>query len=316
MPYRFINRIRLSPETPVSTVLPTDQHYVFHEESDGIHVAIGCNGTGNNQHDLVLQGEGYSSPEAALAAGKLFRQHLVVALARSGIGADLGGEDGAWNAETDEGKNAIVNGAGLLVRNSARIIVSRWSMPWQSASGSIESKPLEPIIDGAITQVSTTAYILTGQQRLAYQLFHLSFFESNAAARNIALVTAAEPLIMKSKRSAEIVTALDRLKMEVKASNDLTDSDKQTLTNALGRIKKEDISEAGQRLANEILNETYDGLPASDFFKRAYGDRSNLVHGNIDRPSDETLNARNPILSIFISDLVHATVFGPQGQAV
>lgn len=65
----------------------------------------------------------------------------------------------------------------------------------------------------------------------------------------------------------------------------------------------------GGALVRELLTDDYDGLPPDQLFKRSYVDRCNLVHGSVNRPTAATLEARNPILTRFVTDLLDAAIF-------
>lgn len=121
--------------------------------------------------------------------------------------------------------------------------------------------------------------VQSDSQQLAYRLVHAAFFESNAEAAHILLVTALEAIIdkKKGKRQADVRELVNWLKQEVKDTLDQSHQHRQALLDALEREKRESINGAGQRLAQTYLAGEYDGLASNDFFKKVYDQRSNLV---------------------------------------
>ena len=267
----------------------------------------------DGERALVLYGEKFATPEAAVDAARAWRQHLSVALARYGMGADFGDDSNPWRPDVFEraaaaGKGVALNYFNLSVYEEGFDIVLG-SGPFQNPQRP-EPKPLEELVDGPITEVSSEDYDLTEQQKLAYSLLHAAFFESNPETKNVTLVTAVESIIVQAPRSAEIVAALNALVEQTKRDSDLTSEAQQTIMNAVGNVKQQSINEAGQILARQYLRNDYDGLRPDQFFKRSYVDRCSLVHGSTARPTTGVLNLRNPILSAFVAELLDATVFG------
>jgi hypothetical protein len=313
MPYTFRNKIRLSDQFRVSSTMPRDMAVVVEQGDDGHVVALFTEG----EHTLVIYGENYNSPESAVDAGRIWRGHLMLALARVGFGADFGDGKNAWRPDAFE--RAAAQGKGVAMRDyrlnvyeeGANIVLIQNRGPTTADSNynpSPRPRPLDDLVEGPLAELSRSSYVIDERQELSLNLLHLSFFESNPETRNVTLVTAVEALIRQVRRSAEITEQLDVLIRQVKATK-LTSSARNVIMNALGNIKNQSISEAGQALVRELLMDDYDGLPPDEFFKRSYSDRCNLVHGSVNRPAAATLEARNPILTSFVMDLLDAAIF-------
>lgn len=317
----FRNRILFGRGVSITSELASGHGYMlWQQQPDGPVVMILKDWLG----DLVLFGENFPSPEAAIEAAKTWRQHLTVALARAGIGANLGNDSDPWFPESFEraaaaGKEGVaVVDTGLIVHESgAKIMLTMNTKenPWQprpSAFSRTEpaKKPLEALLDGPVADVSCEKYTLTQQQILAFSLLHNSYFEANPETKTVTLTTAVEALINPSLRSAEVVETLDALKKQVMDDIHLSVPGKDTILNALGNMKRQSINEAAQSLAGQLLTKNYDGLTPDKFFKRTYADRCNLVHGSAKRPPAQLLQTRNPILAAFVADLLDASVFG------
>jgi len=56
---------------------------------------------------------------------------------------------------------------------------------------------------------------------------------------------------------------------------------------------------------SEVLSK-YANKKASDFFRYCYDIRSNLVHGNTQRPSREEVSRTSAVLELFMCDLLSA----------
>lgn len=90
VPYSFRNRVTLT----FGTRFASDQSQVKLSAEDAAeNVLLHTPNLGDpigDATELVISGGGYGSFDEAEQAGKRWRQHLTVALARFGIGADLG----------------------------------------------------------------------------------------------------------------------------------------------------------------------------------------------------------------------------------
>ncbi|WP_139170215.1 HEPN domain-containing protein [Mycolicibacterium fluoranthenivorans] len=314
MPFTFRNKIRLTDDFVVTSEMPRDQAYVAEQGDDGHYVAVFTDQRGT----VTFYGQGYETPELAADAGTRWRRHLMIALAREGIGADFGDGGNPWSPGTFT--KAAAAGKGVALRDyrlnvyeedsNVVLIQNReaTTMDADYVAPQDNSRSLEAIVDGPLARVSCLRYTVDERLELALNLLHLSYFESNPETRNVTLVTAIEALIVQAKRSSDVVDQLDKLIKQVKA-DEIGRIARNTILNALGNMKNQSINEAGQDLAEKFLTEDYDSLPPKDFFKRSYVDRCNLVHGSIKRPGSKTLRSRNPILTKFVTDLLDAVIF-------
>ncbi|TDK85701.1 hypothetical protein [Mycolicibacterium mucogenicum] len=314
MPYTFRNKIRLTEHVAVTSDMSPDQACVAEQGDDGQHVALFTDQRGT----LVIYGQGYETSELAVEAGKKWRRHLMLALAREGLGADFGDSGSPWSPEVFA--KAAAAGKGVALRNyrlnvyeeGANIVLIQnreaTTVDIRYVPPQIDSRRLEDLIDGPLAKVSNSNYVINERQQLALDLLHISYFDSNPETRNITLVTAVEALIVQSRRSSDVVDHLEKLVDQVKEA-DIGVEARDIITNALGNMKNRSINEAGQVLARKLLTLNYDGLPPDKYFKRSYVDRCNLVHGSTRRPSSATLQVRNPILTSFVTDLLDAAIF-------
>ena len=77
-----------------------------------------------------------------------------------------------------------------------------------------------------------------------------------------------------------------------------------SLSQTIAGLKKESINSAGKRLVATLGDRKYAGKSPKRFFRDCYDARSNLVHGNLGRPSVETIQGLLGPLEHFVRDLV------------
>ena len=235
VPYRFINRIRLSPKTPVMSELAGIRAYgmAIH---DGCQISFSPNGPGFGTapgvtHDLTMQGGDFPTPEDALESGQRWRDHAITGFACSGVGIEIGSDDNAWDVSLDSQRWVHIKEPGLLVRNSATQDFTIMALGWQPRRPVDPVANLDIVLNRGPVKVSESDYTLTERQRLSYALLHFSFFEFSETARYVTLVTAAEALIDRDKRPDEVIEQLNQFAMQV-ADGQLSEDAKQVLRNA------------------------------------------------------------------------------------
>ena len=256
--------------------------------------------------ELVLRGDGYSSEEEAHTEGEQLRDVLILALARLRIGADFGDrapkgymtEAGLQMLEQQTGKRVLNDVHGLMmfetepspqfIAMQAEVVITRSKEKFVQAlrlSFELRTK-------------------LRPEDRLAFDLFSASFFESSADARVLMLMMAVETLLNPIPRSKKTQQHIDELIRLTKNSSILTEKEKQSLTGSLQWLYKESISQAGRKLADQLAGHNYMDLDAKKFFTYCYDLRSNLVHGNIPRPTPNEVGLAAANLELFVGDLL------------
>jgi hypothetical protein len=122
---------------------------------------------------------------------------------------------------------------------------------------------------------------LTKKQTLAAQLYSQAHFQSSDAARFLTLISAIEALAERQRRAPATVALIERMIEKAATTSDLEESERKSLTDGLGNLKRESIGSACRRLVR-----THCGDPTMDAFTRAYGVRGELLHNG--EPSPET----------------------------
>ena len=95
---------------------------------------------------------------------------------------------------------------------------------------------------------------------------------------------AIETLISTNPRSEHVKVLIDHLITDT-SNSDLPQNEKDSIKGSLSWLNNESIGQAGSRLAECLGDKIYfKEYSPRKFFTYCYGIRSNLVHGNDDRP--------------------------------
>lgn len=146
---------------------------------------------------------------------------------------------------------------------------------------------------------------LNERELLTLEMFTSSFFEKTNSAKFLKLMICIESLLDVSEKDNEIKDMIDHL-IEYVNKSKMDDLKRNSLSSAIGKLKKESITEAGVRLSNEyLLNRQYHNMNPGDFFKHCYSLRSDLLHnGNI---SPEVDNVFGDLVN-FAGDIIKAKI--------
>lgn len=256
---------------------------------------------------LVLLGRGYETEDDARTDAGRWRDALQAAFARLLIAADFG-DRAAKGMFTDAGLQWLEAEQGRRVLNDKHgTMVYECEPRPLFASSSLNffvGKPLNRLVE-AIEAALAARMSPTPQQRLAYDLFSSSSFQTSADARFITLMMAFETLLELEPRDAAARKHVDELIALTRASG-LDKRDVDSMVGSLRWLRDESISQAGRRIASTLADRTYmDGAedPVT-FFNRCYAIRSELVHGAVPRPRRGDVDKRAASLERFLGDLL------------
>jgi hypothetical protein len=313
VPYSFRNRIKLTYNKRF--IADTDEAEV-RLSADGAQETVVLHtpnreGTIDDATELMLSGGGYASFDEARQAGQRWRQHLMIAMAHFGTGADFG--------ETPEDVSAT-KGHGLIGSQFYKDRPGLIVLEYEEGAGFLQltadaygKQYLTDFLTGPLQAELNKEYTpQPDSHELAYSLIHAAHFESNLEGAHVLLVTAVEAIIdpKRQNRGKPIRSTVDDFKRQVKQQFSKGDPHRDTLLNGLGRMKTEGISECGQRIANELLiGKTYLDESPGEYFANAYTQRNSIVHGRTPqegRPTRDELQARLPTLFRFVLDLLAA----------
>lgn len=308
MPYSFRNRISLTHGTRLGCDMPK-----LKLSADGATENVLLHTPDQKQKiedatELVLSGGGYSTFAEAEEAGRRWRQHLIVAMAISGIGAYFGPAD---DVKARRGNNVV----GRMIhedRPGLQVLEFDANAMFMSASavGHV-SKSLDNFLAVVTAEVQEPYVPQSDSHELAYSLVHAAHFESNPETVHVLLVTALEAIISSKHqlRAEPVRQILDEFIAAVKQRFSAADPHRELLLRALGNAKSEGINESGSRVASELLSKSYGGEAPGAFSKGAYGQRNSIVHGRTSekgRPTRKELDERREPLFRFVLDLLAA----------
>jgi hypothetical protein len=251
----------------------------------------------------------YASENEARSAADTSRAAVVVWAIKQRLGVDFG--DGKLRAfVTDVGKKHYERELGRPIQND-RLGIDVYeiqdgllfaSVSLDAALGKNHEAFIEQFREGMISPKP-----LSEKQRLAAELYGLSFFDMSFRSRFITLITAVEALLDAPIRSQEIRSFVDEIKARV-SSVAADEATKESMTSSLGRMKYDSIGQTGRSLAESLLGDReYDGMKAGKFFARCYGLRSEIVHdGKPSDPAIDLLQVSNACQA-FVADLLLAS---------
>lgn len=293
--WAFRNKIVLNDKLLEASL----EDYMLSEEGDE---RVGLNVDHRNERDnaavLLLEGGGYASPDAALAAGNRWRRILSVSFANVGIAADFDAPPYPSRYRNDLPIDPEI--PGLLVWE----VVPGYHMEWAEAE---TSRPMNVFVSDDLPLVESLSGGLSSRIFLAYELAHLALSNRDNIIKFILWVSAIEALIPDEPQieNQEMLTYLGDLIEEVKASGRFDSKIRRKVVN-VDKGKVIPITELGADLAKNLSAE-YDSKSAEEFFRENYPLRSALVHGSNDpakRPSRDEIKRRVPILQEFVLDLL------------
>jgi len=148
---------------------------------------------------------------------------------------------------------------------------------------------------------------ITEKQMLASEIYASSFFDVSQRSRFITLVTAVEALLDSSKRDEDVQTLVDEFVHLTKESG-IDCSIRKSICGSLNWIRYESIGRTGRTLVNQLLpGQAYAGMPASQFFAKAYSLRSTIVHTGAPEDGVDMLEMANA-MEEFVARLVLASL--------
>lgn len=257
----------------------------------------------NKARELVVRGDSYASEMEARAEGERWRGIVARAFAEILLSCDFG-DRVSQGRLTENGRarfapqRVLDNVHGLMV---------------------FETEPPPAFFGFELGRISSSAphehlktAVSTAKARGPLDVHRQTAYDLSSAASGLPhdaafllKMTAVEVLIQPAMRSA---AAQDLIKELVQTTEfrrvELGDAVVDSLIGSLRHMKKESITQAGQRLARTLAPRTYWDLAPDAFFKKAYDVRSRLVHGTRPLPSFVEVARISSHLSFFLRDLI------------
>jgi hypothetical protein len=262
--------------------------------------------------DATLSGSGYSTEQAAQAAGTRWRDIALVAFARLNIGVDFLEESTELAGGFSEYALAeLAKQLGHPVANERPgLVVFQEPRPvFASTKAEAFVKPSMRRASGTFEAVRDLDDLhVAEQEHLAFRLYAASFsLEPSADARLLMSMMAIETLIEREVRSAGAGSLVDQLMDRVRQAG-LPDNEAASLLGAMKDLKQESIGQAGKRLVSVLGERTYLGSSPAKFFTACYSLRSKLVHGSSDRPDRAVIDTHASVLHSMVGELLSRRV--------
>ncbi|MCC3316495.1 hypothetical protein [Nocardia africana] len=309
--YNFRNTILLAPANQLDVA--AERFVLSPAEEPSVWIRPLLPGeTIDKATQLLLEGGRYPTAAEAISAGKRWRRWLLMTFASHYIGIDIGDEDQPYAEpmSTEFIPVAIPEGTALFRDHHGLLVYpadppAKFGRFGASATAVRSGRALLERLH-AVQQADPG---VSDEQVLAFNLMHSSLFDDNVETQFVLLVTAVEAILRPAKRSPEYRKLIKTFIRQTEQS-DLPANERNSLSGYLGNGQRYSITETGRTLAGILGKATYDGLAPSDFFASAYSMRSNIVHGNACRPSQEELRHKLPALRAFVTQLLERAIFG------
>lgn len=310
MSFWFHNRVEMHPHVRFGAEV---QQIELAAEPEGITVTLGvvnpvADPTIAKSGELLLQGRGFGTYDAALAAGHLWRHNLMAAFAKLGIPIDLGADDHVSPHEFIQEVEPPELFQPFGVQVGDRIVIDSDTPQLLVFAGEPHPRILYArlgeatlTVQGEVALIEQLASIRAAQSappseqlKLAYQLVQSHLRDPSSEAGFLELVTALEALAPDERKSPDVIERIEKLGQVVvswRTEGQIPADTAEVLGNILREGKKQSIRQSIVKLVNR-LDGTYDGLSPKKFADNVYQIRSKLVHGAAgdNRPTREDMN--------------------------
>jgi hypothetical protein len=254
---------------------------------------------------IVIRGEGYDTEEAARSAGDRWRDIVCRGLARLHLGADFG-ERRPHSVLTEAGEQQYSQSLGHPVLSETPGVTTFLCQPAprflrMDVEGCRRPSPQQ--CAAVFFAAADRPEPLVQSERLAFDLYSGSFFETSADARLLMLTMAVETLLDPKERSQAVREHVQRL-IQLTDDAPLESSEVASIRGSLTWLLDESIGQAGRRLARTLEPRRYSGLAPGAFFTKCYGVRSALVHGHAPRPERDEVDLLAADLELFVGHLL------------
>ena len=260
-----------------------------------------ANGDSLKESDaVVLSSIGFDTEAEALAHGEKLKKCLSLCGAMLRHGIDVGKEKAlSWASRPlieifeEQGAQLINDVHGLTVY-----------------SDDIETKmitgfPLRITVSSQTEQFISaleTAYNLLPElgekEKIAFDLYNSSFFETSNNARFLTLISVVETLSEPDKEKQDVIELIDELITHLKESA-LGKTEKMIVASRLGSLKRKSISASARQLIQKYLNKEEAGI-----YGNFYTIRSGLLHDGTLRCKENEFREKLSQLNDMVSRLL------------
>jgi len=267
--------------------------------------------------EVVFCGTKLGNKAEAEDVGKRLKNAVVLASLSVGLGIDVGQDkpgEGAFGFAFYAGDKKVtvtpgphnkLDGDTIMVDDVHGLIIHPDRKKTFCYSFKI-SEPVTPVSTKEFVEAIRNFYSLnkplSGQEKLALELFNASYYGSSSRTRFLTLMSVIEVLAESERLSEDACMLIDRLLYETNNA-DLVDFEREDLINRLAFLKRESISRACQKLLEQRL-----GVNAKGALKKYYNVRSKMLHeGKFVEQTDFVDMLRT--LEIMVSGLLQAEIF-------
>jgi len=306
MTYMFRIRFNIGPTTRIDAKVDE----LVLNETGGVRVFLKSLTQGqlvNEAHELTMHGEGYATENEAAAEGERWVGALALGTISEFVGIEFGKRSptGWMSPSILELASAANPEECVYYHDAAGLqVLSQRPHPIfiRVQAAGIAGKNGEAIA-AQVREAFSQHAGPDERSLLACEMYAASRFMPSQDSRFLMLMIAVEALIEAGTRPAAQVEAINEVRKHLDSIS-LSDEEKQSLSQTIAGLKKESINSAGKRLVATLGDRKYAGKSPKRFFRDCYDARSNLVHGNLGRPSVETIQGLLGPLEHFVRDLV------------
>ena len=260
--------------------------------------------------EFVVESSGWKSKQDAIREGEKCRNALMITFVNLRVGADFGNRI-PKSFVTDIGLAIFAQQSGnYFLNDEYGLRVYQTSLTPQFIQSSTATYIIGINQDRFIEtfrQLIGCSPNLSERHCLALELFNSSFFSNSSDTRFIILVMAIEALIERDYREGKSLEHINQLIENTENTKDLCSYENESIKRSLVILRQKSIGSSGRRFVSKWLKgNKYANKKASDFFRHCYDIRSDLVHGNTQRPSLEEVSKVSAELELFVCDLLSA----------
>lgn len=312
----FTFRLRIQLAARSVLAVDTSQAVLGHGP-DGQEVLLSSGSSERNIANakvLYLLSSGWPSEDDAAEAGSQYVDALRMTFAALRVGVDMSDRGPSPGGASPYLIEKMYDEHGARVLNESRGLMVYESEPQPlffstSASGalSVHCDRFQEVVAVALAEglAPPPAHVV------AIELFNASFFQSSADTRLLVLVMAVEAMVSSALRSQQAQDYLERLAEQTGHEATLDAKERDVLSQAMLRLKRESIGQAARSLIRERLGERmYGDMPAAQFFDRCYNLRSRLAHANHPLPDHQLVGVSVAQLEVMVADLIAGGALG------
>jgi hypothetical protein len=246
-------------------------------------------------------GAEFSTKELALVCGQKLKQALSILMAERGIGVNVG-KDRATSSTNNEIKEMMKEKHGVQLRDDIHgLDVYREDPPVRRIDlfmrGTVSGETTN--FQQRLAQLYSAEVRPSQKQELALDIYNLVHFEQGGKSRFLTLITVIEVLAKRDRRSFAVRELMKFFSKHV-ADSGLSNAEKKQITDGLGNLKKDSISDSCRKLIAQ-----YASGSDVDYFMDCYKARSELVHDGLSkRPeANNTTRLDKLVCHVLLSDL-------------